>query len=128
MSQTALHCIAMYTFWFSSFQYGQGGGKDGWDGKRPWCRQSDLFTTLSEPLAEIQRCWISVLGRSLSIIPLKQTSSYLVTPPNALSTIKAEILSFILPGFTFIDVLANTVKEDLLDFQVTRAAPAVCWS
>lgn len=70
----------------------------------------------------------SVLGRGLSIIPLKQTSSYLVMPPNALSTIKAEILSFILPVFTFIDVLASTVKEDLLDFQVTRAAPAVYWS
>lgn len=75
-----------------------------------------------------QKCWISVLGKSLSIIPLKQTSSYLVTPLNALSTIKAEILSFILPVSTFIDVLANTAKEVLLDFQVTRAALAVCWS
>lgn len=75
-----------------------------------------------------QKCWISVLGRSLSIIPLKQTSCYLVTLPNALSTMKAEILSFILPVSTTIDVLANTVKEDLLHFQVTRGALSVHWS
>lgn len=51
MSQTALHCTAMYTFWFSAFQHGQGSGKDGWDGKGAWCRQTGLFRMLSEPVA-----------------------------------------------------------------------------
>lgn len=75
-----------------------------------------------------QKCWISVLDRSFSTIPLKQTSSYLVTPLGALFTIKSEILSFIFPVSIFIDALANTAKEDLLGLQVSSAALAVCWS
>lgn len=49
-----------------------------------------------------QKSWISVLGRSLPVIPLKRTSSYPVTPPDACFTVKAEILSFILPVSAFI--------------------------
>lgn len=55
-----------------------------------------------------QKCWISVPGRSLSVVLLKQTSSYLVTPPNAFLTVKAEILSFILPVSAFIGILTNS--------------------
>jgi len=128
MSQTALHCAAMYT----SLLLSSTG--------RVVARTAGMVRELgagtavcsahlaSQGQGQNQNCWISVLGRSLSITPLKLTSSYLVIRPNALSTITAEILSFTPPVSTFIDITANTVKEDLLDSQVTRAALAVSQS
>ena len=119
-----MHC----NVYFLVFRFPAWAGTDAWDGKGAWWRQSDLFRTLSETVA--------VAGPEvLDLSPRQKSFHYTIKTDQLLPGYSAKCPrynqsrnSFILPVSTFIDVLANTVKEDLLDFQVTRAAPAMCWS
>lgn len=106
MSQTAQRSIARYIFWFSTFQHGQVVAKmAGMVREVGAGRVACSGHLVSQWQGQDKNCRISVLHRSLSIAPLEQTSSYLVTPLSALYNQSRN--SFFLSVSTFIDVLTK---------------------
>lgn len=101
----------------SAFQHGQGGGSDDWGGKGAWWGHSDLFRSLGEPVA--------VPGPEvLDLSPRYKSFHYTIITGQLLPGYSTKCplynqsrnSSFFLPVSTFIDILANTVKKDLLGF------------